>query len=72
MAANVGVLDRVIRFMLAALSLYFGLVIYGGSWMGIALTAVAVILGLTGLFGFCGLYRLLGIDTRRSQPTSQG
>jgi hypothetical protein len=63
MKPNVGVVDRGIRLVLAAVLLYLGLAIYGGSTLGIGLVAVGVVLLMTGLLGFCGLYQLLGIQT---------
>ena len=69
MATNVGMMDRIIRIVLAVALLYLGLAMYSGSTLGIGLTVVGAIAALTGLVGFCGLYKLLGINTHRPHPT---
>ena len=63
MKTNVGVVDRIVRLVLAVMLLYLGLVLYSGSVLGIGLVGVGAILLVTGLVGFCGLYQLLGIQT---------
>ncbi|MEO0535613.1 MAG: DUF2892 domain-containing protein [Cyanobacteria bacterium P01_A01_bin.123] len=71
MVNNVGILDRMIRFMLAGGLLYLGLSVYSGSALGIGLDVTGAIAALTGLFGFCGLYSLLGINTHHKDQTPQ-
>ena len=66
MVNNVGLIDRMIRFVLAGGLLYQGLNTYAGSAFGIGLDVVGAVALLTGLVGFCGLYRLLGINTCKS------
>jgi len=63
MKKNVGSIDKVIRFLIAALIavLFFTKVITGT--IGIILLVLAGILVLTALLGFCGLYSLFGIST---------
>jgi len=61
---NVGLLDRFIRFALGAMLLYAGIGLNPNATVGYGLDAVGAIAILTGIFGFCGLYRLLGINTR--------
>ena len=63
MFSNVGKSDRVIRFLLAGAMLYGGLSVYQGTNWGIGLDIGAVVLALSAAFGFCGIYRLLGIST---------
>jgi len=60
---NESSLDRIIRVILAAVIavLYFTGVL-SGTW-AIVLGILAVILLITGLIGFCPLYKLLGIST---------
>ncbi|NMC40140.1 MAG: DUF2892 domain-containing protein [Bacteroidales bacterium] len=67
MKKNVGSIDKVIRFLIAALIavLFFTKVITGT--IGIILLVFAGILVLTALLGFCGLYSLFGISTCRVQ-----
>jgi hypothetical protein len=66
MTSNVGALDRILRFLIAGILLYVGLQNYGYSVMGILLDALGLLAAATGLLGFCGLYSLLGISTRRA------
>jgi len=54
---NVGRVDQIIRYVLAAFFLLFGLVVSPYFLIG---TAVLV---LTAYFKFCGLYRIFGIGT---------
>ncbi len=54
---NVGTVDRIIRIVLGIAIIGAG--IFYGSWWG----AVGALPLLTGLFGTCGLYTLLGINT---------
>lgn len=63
MTKNVGGLDRIIRFVAAAL---IG-VAYAMGWVSgtiaIVLGIVALILFATGLISFCPAYRLLGVNS---------
>lgn len=63
MKRNVGRTDIIIRIILAILIgvLAFTHVITGT--LAIVLGIVAIVLLLTSLFGFCGLYAILGIKT---------
>lgn len=63
MKKNVGTFDAIIRFIIAA---GIGVMIYREILTGtlaILLGIVAVVLLITGLVGWCGIYRLLGIRT---------
>jgi hypothetical protein len=66
MKINESTVDRVIRVVIGLILIAFG-------WSGIVsgvLGTVLLVLGfvplLTGLIGFCPLYMLLGINTRRA------
>lgn len=63
MMANVGMVDRLIRLLLAVVLFYLGLVLYAHTALGIGLTIAAFIPLLTAIVGVCPLYRLLGIRT---------
>ncbi len=65
---NIGLLDRVIRTAIAGVLLYFGLVVYGGSVLGVGLAIVSIISFITALLGNCPLYSLLGISTCKANP----
>jgi hypothetical protein len=72
MKKNVGLLDKVVRIIFVVLIavLYFIHLISGGA--AIILGAVAVILLLTSVMGFCPLYALLGISTAHKTGGSEG
>jgi len=70
MLTNVGTTDRLLRLLIASVLFYLGLFSYAGSALGIGLTVAGAVALLTGLFGFCGLYRLLGINTQQSNQNS--
>ncbi|MGB4293520.1 MAG: DUF2892 domain-containing protein [Bacteroidales bacterium] len=67
MKKNTGKLDRIIRLIIALLIgiLYFTNVISGT--LGIVLLVFAVILLITSITGFCGIYTLLGINTCKTR-----
>jgi hypothetical protein len=64
MATNIGSADRFLRLILASALLYFGLFFYSGTSLGFGLTAGGGLLLFSATFGFCGLYKLLGINTK--------
>ena len=71
MKTNMGPVDRVIRLVVAAAIavLYCTKVINGVP--AVVLCILAVILIVTGLIGYCPLYGLLGISTRKkSKPAA--
>ncbi len=63
---NESVIDRSIRLVLGIALVGVTFTVLTGVWQIIA-AAVAAILVLTGAVGFCPLYALLGITTRRSE-----
>ena len=63
---NEGPVDRTIRIVLGVVLLLVGLWLLnglGGAAGGIIVAVIGAILLITGITGFCGLYRLLGIST---------
>jgi len=66
MKANESTLDRIFRVIggigLLALGIFSEV---AGAWQ-IAWTVIGAVLLLTGLFGFCPLYRLFNVSTRKS------
>lgn len=67
MKTNEGTVDRVLRVILGIILLYLG---FGGVWAGTLMWVArifGVLLTLTGLTGFCGIYKLLGIRTNGSK-----
>jgi len=64
---NVGNMERRIRF---GLGLFLLILVYTGVMKGvfaIGLIAVGVIALMTGLFGYCPIYHLTGVDTGRKE-----
>ena len=57
MEKNIGTLDRGVRIVLGLAII--GLGVYFKNWLGL----IGVALILSGLIGWCGLYKLLGINT---------
>ena len=68
MNANVGTIDRLLRLVIGAFLIVAPLINFMGlgaiAAVSYLLIAVGVVLGLTALFGFCPLYRVLGIQTK--------
>lgn len=61
MEKNVGKADKIIRYILAVISIYLG---YRYSfWFYI----IAAILVITAAIGFCGLYKPFGINTNKAK-----
>ncbi|MGB3639037.1 MAG: DUF2892 domain-containing protein [Rivularia sp. (in: cyanobacteria)] len=69
MKSNMGVIDRVIRIAIAGVLLYLGLIVHRDSALGIGLAFLSIIPVLTALLGNCPLYKLLGISTRKVNPS---
>jgi hypothetical protein len=65
MLSNVGYFDRFIRLLLASTLFYAGLFLYSSTVLGWALVGAGGLMVFSALFGFCGIYRLLGISTKQ-------
>ena len=63
MKKNMGSIDRIIRFVLAAImiTLYFTNIITGT--IGIVLVVLALVFVITSVVSFCPLYTLFGLNT---------
>lgn len=71
MKKNMGLTDRIIRLVVAAViaGLYYSNMINGT--VGVLLLALAAIFVLTSFIGFCPLYSLFGIKTcKRNTPAN--
>lgn len=64
MKQNVGGYDRIVRIVLGLGGIYAGYV-YALWWI----TALAVVVLLTGLIGWCGLYTVCQISTAKKKKT---
>lgn len=58
MKANVGGIDKILRIVIGAALIAWVLLANGPMWAWVGVVPLA-----TGLFNFCGLYALLGINT---------
>jgi len=67
MKKNMGSIDKIIRFIIAAVfvALYFTGIVTG-VW-GIVLLVLAGVFVLTSLISFCPLYTILGMNTGKSE-----
>jgi hypothetical protein len=70
MRVNMGIIDRAIRVVIAAVLIGVGLGVVRGPG-GIAMAVIGAIPLLTGLSGFCPLYLPFGVDTR-GQTSREG
>nr|WP_120491409.1 DUF2892 domain-containing protein [Corynebacterium lactis] len=63
MKTNESGIDRIIRIVLA---IVFGIVAYKTSGaLSVVMWVLTAIAGITGIVGFCPLYRIFGIATRK-------
>lgn len=60
---NVGKLDAKIRYGISAAMVVLGIIVGPFSSFAVGLYIAAVVLTLTGAVGFCGLYKVLGLNT---------
>lgn len=61
---NIGSLDKLIRYIVALILVVTGAIVLKEMlFIGILLLVLALVLALTALFSFCGLYWLFGITT---------
>jgi len=67
MKKNLGIIDKTIRVVLAALAavLYFLGVVKGT--LGLVVLIVAILLVVTSLINFCPLYALFGLSTNKKK-----
>ncbi len=63
---NEGTVDRVVRVVLAVLSLLAGIYWLSG-WAQLVAYVLAIILAFTAATGFCALYKLFKWDTRKKK-----
>ena len=65
MKKNIGLTDKVIRLALAALLLVLHFTGTVSGTLGIVFLIISIVLALTTLISFCGLYAIFGINTCR-------
>lgn len=69
MKANEGTTDRIIRVILGIVLLIVGFFVLKGT-LGIILGIIGIILLVTALIGFCPLYTVLKINTKKTSEES--
>jgi hypothetical protein len=65
MQCNVGENDKIVRWAVGIIILAVGLLYR--NWLGL----IGIIPMLTAIFGYCGLYKLLGISTCKDHPVEK-
>ena len=71
MKKNMGTIDRTIRIILAlAIAVLYFMNVISGT-LAIVLLVIAVVFVLTSLIGYCPLYILLGISSRKRTDTEE-
>lgn len=65
MTKNMGIVDRVIRILVAALIVYLYVSGVVGGWQALVLGIIAVVFVVTGAIGFCPGYLPFKISTCR-------
>jgi len=69
MTKNMSLLDRKLRGLAATSLLLIAALLVGvGTAAGIVLLALAAVIAVTSLVGFCPLYALIHINTRGAKP----
>lgn len=63
MKPNEGTTDRIIRLIFGVVLVIIGWPILGNNALGIILDIIGVVLFITGITGFCTIYKILGINT---------
>lgn len=65
MHKNLGSKDRWLRLIFGLI--FLALAYFDVVWAGILLGALGVIAVLESIFGWCGIYHMLGISTKREE-----
>jgi hypothetical protein len=67
MKTNESGTDRLIRIIAGVVLFMLGWGILKNNLLGIIFDILGIILFVTGITGFCGLYKLLGISTKKEE-----
>jgi len=65
MRSNVSNLDRLVRVVIAVAAVIVAFAVGAASPLGIVLCVVAAVMIVTAAVGFCPLYRLFGLSTKK-------
>jgi hypothetical protein len=69
MKLNMGLVDRLLRILIAAGIGYFYYIGKIDGVVGTGLLVLAVIFALTSIVGFCPLYRIVDFSTRKAKSS---
>jgi hypothetical protein len=64
--SNIGEQDRLLRTIFGVFGMLLGFLFIQGT-IGIIIGVLGLISLVTGMVGFCGIYKLLGMSTRRDE-----
>lgn len=65
MKTNEGTVDRILRIIVGIALIVVGLWVVGSQWAIWTLTIIGILLLITGIIGWCGIYALFGISTKK-------
>ena len=65
MSTNMNGLDRIIRLVIAVAAVIAAFAVGASSLFGIILFVIAAIMLVTAAVGFCPLYRVFGLSTKK-------
>lgn len=69
MKQNEGIVDRIIRLILA-MALFYGAMVWTMSdWLRIVMAVVGGIILVTSITGFCGIYKIFNISTTKKRES---
>lgn len=63
MKSNVGTVDKLVRLTLAVVIIVLFYLGVFSTVFGLVMLGLALVLAITSLVGYCGLYRIFGINT---------
>ena len=66
MKPNEGATDRIVRLILGVVLIIIGWSVLGNSTLGVILDMIGLILVITGITGFCVLYKVFGMNTLKA------
>ncbi len=68
MRTNEGTVDRVLRIIVGIALIAVGVWVVESQAAIWILTIVGIVLLVTGIIGWCGLYTLFGVSTKKKEP----
>ena len=65
MKKNIGKTDRIFRFVIGIILIYLAVAIIEFNYLKIILAVLGIISIVESFIGFCGIYKILGINTKK-------